>query len=402
MGNKGTLIDKMKKGFQSISDELNRNKWDASQVNLALFADDDPNRPVAPVQTADPELKDFENQIRFRNQNSGGVGNVALAPAPDMDMSGRPRVKGLNAGNNSEKTVETAAEPKTEMPSYVAPVFRSRFSGPQAPGADKKDGLVSLADLPKVDPSQSISNIAPPPPLSESITPTVETSMGSHTLLKTHISKKVSVARSTSKTSLPNEKASEAFLSNMNQSIPVGAPVSAPVSAPLIPPAAVVTPAPAAPANTGYVASLVPAASPSVPVTAAVTEPVIQASPICSNTIPAPMPEAERIPSVAKESAKSNAKYDTLSSAAEVKEETPSPVPEVTETEAVSDEQLDRCYYVRIRHTKLYPEKGSFVIMRDCDHSYVWTDEQDESEKPDYNICPNCKKPVGWTDVDMD
>ena len=417
---KDTLFDRMKKGISKISDELNRDKWDPGCVNLALFDDDDPNKPVPPKKPEeDTGRMDFQSQLNLRNQNQAAMagGNVALAPAPDMDTSGRPRVKGLN----SEKATETVSEkPKKDMPEYVQPVFKSRFTGPTPPGANnaKKDGLVSLADLPKVDPSQSISNIAPPPPLTESIPPVQETSMGSHTLLKTHISKKVSVARPvTSKTVLPSAQTSEAFVPNVNKPAPSSSPIPAPMPAVAavaaagyvtVSAAGITSPAPIsipeAPIPAPVVAaSVIPGVIPEAPVKAPIEAPAATVTPtatdvvtpIVSNTVSTPMPEAERIPVFAAESAKSNAKFDKP-----VTESAPVDKPE--EVSEAEDEEIDRCYYVFIKHTSTYPAKGSQVIMRSCDHNYVWTDEQDESEKPKFDKCPGCGKPLGWTDVEME
>ncbi len=60
------------------------------------------------------------------------------------------------------------------------------------------------------------------------------------------------------------------------------------------------------------------------------------------------------------------------------------------------------CYYVQIKHTKSYPAPKSIVMMRSCDHEYVWTDQQSETAKPAYPICPNCGKAISHTATEMD
>ena len=60
------------------------------------------------------------------------------------------------------------------------------------------------------------------------------------------------------------------------------------------------------------------------------------------------------------------------------------------------------CYYVQIKHTKTFPAPGSVVIMRSCDHEYVWTNAKTEAEKVSYSTCPHCGKAVSNTSVEMD
>lgn len=60
------------------------------------------------------------------------------------------------------------------------------------------------------------------------------------------------------------------------------------------------------------------------------------------------------------------------------------------------------CYYVQIKHTKTFPAPGSVVLMRSCDHEYVWTNEKSEADKVSYSICPHCGKTVSNTSVEMD
>ncbi len=60
------------------------------------------------------------------------------------------------------------------------------------------------------------------------------------------------------------------------------------------------------------------------------------------------------------------------------------------------------CYYVQITHTKTYPAPGSRVLMRSCDHEYVWTNLLPEDQKPNYAVCPKCSKEIRYTETEMD
>ena len=60
------------------------------------------------------------------------------------------------------------------------------------------------------------------------------------------------------------------------------------------------------------------------------------------------------------------------------------------------------CYYVQIKHTKSYPAPKSIVMMRSCDHEYVWTDQQSETAKPNYPVCPSCGKTISQVTTEMD
>jgi hypothetical protein len=65
-------------------------------------------------------------------------------------------------------------------------------------------------------------------------------------------------------------------------------------------------------------------------------------------------------------------------------------------------EEVEKCYYVLITHTKTQPAEGKCVLMRNCDYQYAWTDSMDESEKPSYATCPVCGKPIEYIETEMD
>jgi len=62
----------------------------------------------------------------------------------------------------------------------------------------------------------------------------------------------------------------------------------------------------------------------------------------------------------------------------------------------------DFCYYILLKHTKTYPAKGSLVMLRCCDYAYVWTDNQEEDEKPSYRTCPCCGRVVSHFSSEME
>lgn len=62
----------------------------------------------------------------------------------------------------------------------------------------------------------------------------------------------------------------------------------------------------------------------------------------------------------------------------------------------------DFCYYILLKHTKTYPAKGSLVMLRCCDYAYVWTDNQEEDEKPLCKTCPCCGRVVSHFSSEME
>ena len=143
-----TLFDKAKQLANKISDEINKDKWDSNCINTALF-NDLPYTNIPKKQEADV--------IPFSDAGSA-------APAFDpMAGNNRPKVK-----ETSIPPVVPAAPASQPAPApnsgYVKPVFKSRFGGPGGSGyttskVPNSNGLRSLADLPIVDRSQSISSI---------------------------------------------------------------------------------------------------------------------------------------------------------------------------------------------------------------------------------------------------
>ncbi len=305
-----SIFDNAKKLVNKISDEINKDKWDSSVVNPALY-------PTETEAASDPASQEKKN----------GDENV-VAAAPQM-VQGTVKVQNvqedINRNKSTEKPVVSKPEEekkdgaKTLMPEYVKPVFRSRFSRPgttvtPVPKEYKNaDGYNKLNNLPKVDPSQSISHIATP------------------------------VLQEDGTYAMPEPSAA----------VEVSAETTGPVPALQTPVAEASAPKPAIPP-----AAEASAPKPAIPLTAEETAPQPAIPPAGETAAAAPAEEAE--------------------------------------------EEFSSCYYVAITHTKMFPEKGSRVIMRTCDMSYVWTDSMDESDKPAYDICPNCGKSISRTETEMD
>lgn len=74
--------------------------------------------------------------------------------------------------------------------------------------------------------------------------------------------------------------------------------------------------------------------------------------------------------------------------------------PDADGTQAKIDN--DFCYYILLKHTKTYPAKGSLVMLRCCDYAYVWTDNQEEDEKPLCKTCPCCGRVVSHFSSEME
>lgn len=74
----------------------------------------------------------------------------------------------------------------------------------------------------------------------------------------------------------------------------------------------------------------------------------------------------------------------------------------IEESAPVTEEETAQCYYVLIKHTKTYPAPGSIVMMRSCDHEYVWTDQISEDLKPEYTVCKHCGNKICHIETEMD
>ena len=150
----GTIFDKAKQLANKINDGINKDKWDSNCINTALFSDEPySNIPKKQPDPNDPTVLPYSDK---------GVAAPAFDPLGGND---RPMIK------ESSLTPVTPPAPAAPVApaapanaGYVKPVFKSRFGGPGGSGystskVPNSNGTRSIADLPVVDRSQSISSI---------------------------------------------------------------------------------------------------------------------------------------------------------------------------------------------------------------------------------------------------
>ncbi|MBP5608547.1 MAG: hypothetical protein J6X66_09825 [Lachnospiraceae bacterium] len=162
------IIDNAKKAVVKtvtrITDEMYRNKWDGSSVNMALFAEDDPNKPVPPKK--DTGKMSFEEQIRERNKLLyDRQGEPSLAPEIAYS-TGKPRVKGTDPEGVAPAPgtpVNAASAVNEQSEGYVKPVFRSRFSGWHVTSSVASiNNSLAASNLPAMDLAQADFNSVKP------------------------------------------------------------------------------------------------------------------------------------------------------------------------------------------------------------------------------------------------
>ena len=319
-----SIFSAAKSMISKITDDLNKDKWDKNCINTALFTDPEPGKMVPP------------------NRNSSGDGdgaNAAAAAAPAEVEKAAPEpapaapivapAPQIDYGKSEPQVKQNTAapeEPKKEPVRFVNPRFSRAMPYVTSKVKKPEDGLRSLSDLPVVDPSQSISNIA------EVRNPGEETEPAQ------------------------TEAAAPAAETVMPVTAEAAAPVTAEPAAAAVEAVAPAAPEPAAPAavETAAASVVVPEYNPA-PVAAA----------------EAPVSEVDSAPVAAAEA-------------------------------PAAAEEEEKCYYVLITHRKIYPEKGSRIMMRNCDSQYAWTDSVDESKKPTFPTCPVCGKTIEYIETEMD
>ena len=338
-----SIFSAAKSMISKITDDLNKDKWDKNCINTALFTDPEPGKMVPP------------------NRNSSGDGdgaNAAAAAAPAEVEKAAPEpapaapivapAPQIDYGKSEPQVKQNTAapeEPKKEPVRFVNPRFSRAMPYVTSKVKKPEDGLRSLSDLPVVDPSQSISNIA------EVRNPGEETEPA-----------QTEAAAPAAETVMPVTAEAAA---------PAAAEAAAPVTATAVEAAAPAAPEPAAPAAATAVEATPEPAAPATVETAAA---------------PVAVPEYNPAPVAAEE--------------APVSEVDSAPVA-AAEAPAAAEEE-EKCYYVLITHRKIYPEKGSRIMMRNCDSQYAWTDSVDESKKPTFPTCPVCGKTIEYIETEMD
>ncbi len=166
-----SIFDKAKKLATKISDEMNKGKWDSNVVNTALFNYEDPYKNKASGGAGSAAGAEAEASVKPAEAVTGNasVQPSAIPAQPAAAAASQPAsvpVQSVAAVSSQPAAAADKPQPASVQDSaaagYVKPVFRSRFGGPGGYTTSKvikDDGLVSLAELPVVDQSQSISSI---------------------------------------------------------------------------------------------------------------------------------------------------------------------------------------------------------------------------------------------------
>ena len=421
----------------NVSEKINKDKWDRSALNPALLADANEAEEKAKEEE---RLKHFQSQLENRVPVAAGAETVtgintvvcAEAPAPaensstayagfsDMEMLLTPPdlpvkpVKPVKTESvtpiAAKKLVATAPVPTVPVSNidksresanpvpYEKPVFKSRFSGPKKQTEQTAETIptygahptIPLSDLPVIDPSQSLSAMMKQKEEQLEAQP-LTTTILAHTYpnaVPEEISEEVSEEQPAEE-----EIEKQPVIEEQKEIMP---PVYA---------------------------------VPEVPAEVALEEPKDpNVEPVglqgLYGTVPETVEERTAEQQLHTEEIESTQKQEEVvvepKASVEMPVETPIETPiekpiekpeeteevkaEAVKTEAVSpvEDKKNPCYYILIKHTKTYPEKGSLVMMRGCDHEYAWTNKQDESEMPTYDICPGCGKPISHTSIEMD
>ncbi len=429
--------NKVKKFATGITDKMYRDKYDRGQLNLALLAaaEEEEAKQKAAEQNAAKanSMANFQQQINERNMAvaagasaplpmtgtyNEGKPVVALAPelAPSTDRPSlkqsylntvQPAVPSASTAQpvvtqfTATKSVATQETPMVKQSEihptpYVKPIFKSRFAGGSNYSTSKvtQGDLVALADLPKVDPSQSISAIGSKPQVSETsqdeaslstviVTHAKQANYNEYYAENTQQTVQQPVSVNTIKIEQPAAQQSVAQQLTASQSAAPQPVVPQPVQS-ANPSLNAESPAKTLPAH--IIPKKVNVQSAIQPVN--VSEPSVAEQPkeVAAPTVVHSVPQFTSALFPAKESTAEPTKaVDTIQ-------------PE----EPVKEQSVEPCYYILLKHTKTYPAKGSLVMMRSCDHEYAWTDEQSEAEKPSYKICPGCGKPIEHFTTEME
>lgn len=298
-----SIFSAAKSMISKITDDLNKDKWDKNCINTALFTDPEPGKMVPPNRD---QAKDGNGSNAATAAAAPEVAEKAVAePAPNVPIvAPAPQIDYGKSEPQVKQNTTVSEEPKKEPVRFVNPRFSRAIPYVTSKVKKPEDAVRSLSDLPVVDPSQSISNIA--------------------------------------EVKNPGEEPEVSEVSVASETV-AAAPVETPVSV--------------------------------TETEAAAAEPVV-----IPEYNPTPVAEVqEEIPAV---------EIDTAPVAA-------------AEAPAAAEEE-EKCYYVLITHRKIYPEKGSRVMMRNCDSQYAWTDSVDESKKPTFPTCPVCGKTIEYIETEMD
>ena len=404
-----SIFSAAKQMINKISDEVNKDKWDKSCINQALFTDPEPgklvppsrhdSRPVPPEKTVNvqPAVVPPQAEANVNAQPVTGMATAVNTAAPLVATA--PQIE-YSTEKPQVKQSATAAEPEKKEP---VKFINSRFnrsinyvtSKVVKPAAG---GVRSISDLPVVDPAQSISSISGMT-LGAGGEPVPEES--------------VPAAAPVQEPVQPVQKAEQPATDKPAQSQPSPAVAAAMRAAAELAAAQAAQNAPAA-AAMQQPAAQQPMAQPVMaqPVAQQPMAQPVMAQPVAQQPMAQPVmaqPVAQQPvaqPVMAQPAAQQPMVQPVMAQPAV--EYQPAPVMEAPvaveepQSTAAVEEEPEKCYYVLITHTKTQPAEGKCVLMRNCDYQYAWTDSMDESEKPSYDTCPVCGKPIEYIETEMD
>ncbi len=426
-----SIFSAAKQMINKISDEVNKDKWDKSCINQALFTDPEPgklvppsrhdSRPVPPEKTANvqpaivPPKADMSAQAVHTAAAPAAADGAAsfVAAAPQIEYStDKPQVK--------QSINEPGAENKDSV-KFINSRFNRSINYVTSKVVKPANGVRSINDLPVVDPSQSISNIggmtlgAGGEPVYEE-KPVAEPAVAEAPMQSAAPVQQQSPSQ-------PSPAVAAAMAAQQQAAASQPSPAVAAAMAAQQQMASQPSPAVAAAMAAQQQMASQPAAPQTVVAQPVVSQPAAASQP--SPAVAAAMLAAAQLAAV-QQSAPAGMVPPVMVQPVQITEQVPvmtQAAPPVMSTmqpveaapaelqipeyqgaapAAAAEEETDKCYYVLITHTKTQPAEGKCVLMRNCDFQYAWTDSMAESEKPSYDTCPVCGKPIEYIETEMD
>ena len=393
-----SIFSAAKQMINKISDEVNKDKWDKSCINQALFTDPEPgkmvppsrqdSRPVPPEKTANvqpaivPPQADMSAQAVNVAAATTAADNAAsfVAAAPQIEYStDKPQVK---------QSISAAESEKKDSVKFINSRFNRSINYVTSKVVKPANGVRSINDLPVIDPSQSISNIsgmtlgAGGEPVYEE-KPVAEPAVAE--------APKSAAPVQQQSPSQPSPAVAAAMAAQQQMASQPAAPQTVVAQPVVSQPAAASQPSPAVAAAMLAAAQLaaVQQSAPAGMVPPVMVQPVqiTEQVPVMTQAAPPVVSSVQVQPAEAAPAELQIPEYQGEAPA---------------EGAAAAEEETDKCYYVLITHTKTQPAEGKCVLMRNCDFQYAWTDSMAESEKPSYDTCPVCGKPIEYIETEMD
>jgi len=410
-----SIFSAAKQMINKISDEVNKDKWDKSCINQALFTDPEPgkmvppsrqdSRPVPPEKTANvqpaivPPQADMSAQAVNVAAATTAADNAAsfVAAAPQIEYStDKPQVK---------QSISAAESEKKDSVKFINSRFNRSINYVTSKVVKPANGVRSINDLPVIDPSQSISNISgmtlgaggepvyEEKPVAE---PAVAEAPKSAAPVQQQSPSQPSpavaaamAAQQQAAASQPSPAVAAAMAAQQQAASQPSPAVAAAMAAQQQAAASQPSPAVAAAMLAAAQLAAVQQSAPAGMVPPVMVQPVqiTEQVPVMTQAAPPVVSSVQVQPAEAAPAELQIPEYQGEAPA---------------EDAAAAEEETDKCYYVLITHTKTQPAEGKCVLMRNCDFQYAWTDSMAESEKPSYDTCPVCGKPIEYIETEMD